>query len=116
MKYIPRLRKPDELREGDVRRFTLDKDGLVSYIGVVTRIEERKILVMQCYKDDYKGTRYLIKDVAETGLEYAMFLDGTEWILDKKAAGRRYGNLSKRDLRNIRDMRSWSTDKVRRIA
>ena len=116
MKYTPRLTKPDELREGDVRRFTLDKDGLVSYIGVVTRIDERAIMVMKCYKDDHKGTRYLIKDVAETGLEYAMFLDGIEWVLDKKAAGRRYGNLSKRDFRNIRDMRTWSTEYMRRIA
>ena len=116
MKYAHRLASTDELREGDVRRFTLDKGGMVSCIGVVTKIEEKTILVMQCYKDDPKSTRYLIKDLAETGLEYAMFLDGTEKKLEKKAAGRRYGNLSKRDLRNIRDMRTWSTDKVRWIA
>lgn len=115
MKYKPRLKEQDELREGDVRRFTLDKDGIVSYIGVLTRIEEGRILVMQCYKDDPKSTRYLIKDVEETGLEYSMFLDGIEWILDRKTAGRRYGKLSKRDFRNIRDMRTWSTENVRRI-
>ena len=72
--------------------------------------------MMQCYKDDPKSTRYLIKDVAETGLDYAMFLDGIEWVLDKKTAGRKYGCLSKRDFRNIRNMRTWSTEHVRRIA
>ena len=116
MRYTPRLTRPDEIREGDVRRFTLDDYGLISYIGIVTRMDGMRILVMKCYKDDPKGTRYLIKDVEETGLEYAMFLDGIEWIHEKKTAGRKYGNLSKRDFRNIMDMSTWSSEQVRRIA
>ena len=104
-RYIPRITKQDELKEGDVRRITVGKDGEFTYIGVVTRIREDTVLVKKCYSDDPKSTRYMIKDVDETGLEYAMFIDCIEWKVDKKRIGKRYGSLSKRDFRNIREMK-----------
>jgi len=104
-RYIPRITKPDELKEGDVHRITVGKDGEFTYIGVVTRIGEDTVLVKKCYSDDPKSTRYMIKDVDETGFEYAMFIDCIEWKVDKKRIGKRYGSLSKRDFRNIREMK-----------
>lgn len=105
MKYTPRLKEPDELKEGDVRRIIVGMDGEFTYIGIVTRIKEDTVLVKKCYRDDPKSTRYMIKDVDETGLEYAMFIDCIEWRVDKKRIGKRYGSLSKRDFRNIREMK-----------
>ena len=101
-RYIPRITKQDELKEGDVRRIALRKDCEFSYIGVITRINEKTVLVVRCYKDDPRSTMYMIRDVEETGLEYAMFTDGMEWIVEKDRVGRKYGSLSKRDFRNIR--------------
>ena len=93
----------DELAIGDVRRFSLNEGGeMTTFIGIVTGIEEESVRVKRCYKEDPKSSRYQIKDVAAAGLEYAMFIDDRVWRLNKNAIGRKYGILSKKDMRNIR--------------
>ncbi len=75
---------------------------MTTFIGIVTGIEEESVRVKRCYKEDLKSNRYQIKDVAAAGLEYAMFIDDRVWRLNKNAVGRKYGILSKKDMRNIR--------------
>ncbi len=93
----------DELGIGDVRRFSLNEGGeMTTFVGIVTGIEGNSVRVKRCYKEDLKSNRYQIKDVAAVGLEYAMFIDDRVWRLNKNAVGRKYGILSKKDMRNIR--------------
>jgi len=103
MRYHAIVAESEELGIGDVRRFTLNEGGETSsFIGVVTGVEECAVRVKRCYKEDPKSSRYVIKDVAAAGLEYALFVDDRVWRLNKNAVGRKYGSLSKKDMRNIR--------------
>jgi hypothetical protein len=89
---------------GDVRRFSLNEGGeMTTFIGIVTGIEEESVRVKRCYKEDPKSSRYQIKDVGAAGLEYAMFVDDKVWRMNKKTMGRKYGMLSKKDLRNVKE-------------
>ena len=93
-------REPDV---GDVRRFELNEGGeMTAFIGVVVGVDQSSVKVRRCYKEDQGNGRYQMKDVGMTGLEYAMFIDDEDRILEMRTVGRRYGCLSKRDMRNIR--------------
>jgi len=102
MRYHAIVAESEELGIGDVRRFTLNEGGETSsFIGVVTGVEECAVRVKRCYKEDPKSSRYQIKDVRETGLEYAMFVDDRVWRMNRNTIVRKYGTLSKKDLRNV---------------
>ena len=104
MKYKPMVLESDEIKVGDVRRFNLNDGGeLTTFIGVIIGLEGDDVEVKRCYKVDLKSSRYLIKDVGETGLEYAMFIDDRVWRMKGKTVGRKYGKLSKKDLRNVKE-------------
>ncbi len=103
MKYKPGTVETNEIKVGDVRRFNLNEGGeMTAFIGVVVGLEGENVRVMRCYKEDLRSSRYQIKDVRETGLEYAMFIDDRVWRMNGKMMGRKYGILSKKDLRNVK--------------
>ncbi len=103
MRYMPRSTGVREPEVGDICRFELNEGGeMTAFIGVVVGVDPSSVKVRRCYKEDQGNGRYQMRDVGTTGLEYAMFIDDKDMILEKRTAGRRYGCLSKRDMRNIR--------------
>ncbi len=103
MRFKPKTAENNELRIGDVRRFNLNEGGeATTFVGVVVGIGPSSVKVRRCYKEDRGNDRYQIKDVGETGLEYALFIDSSDKSIGRRTAGMRYGRLSKRDMKNIR--------------
>jgi len=104
MRYKPRTVEADEVKVGDVRRFNLNEGGEMStFIAVIVGMDCENVRVRRCYKEDPKSGRYQIKDVGAAGLEYAMFVDDKVWRMSRKTIGRKYGMLSKKDLRNVKE-------------
>lgn len=103
MRYVSKSIETREPEVGDVRRFELNEGGeMTAFIGVIVNVDPSFVTVRRCYKEDRGNGRYQMKDVGMTGLEYAMFIDDKDRTLERRTAGRRYGCLSKRDMRNIR--------------
>ena len=103
MKYRPYKAPEDILMVGDVRRCLYNGGGVTeSFYAIVTAVGPDTVSVRRLYGEDSVPHRYLIKDVGPTGLEYAMFVDPKTIDLPPKAVGRKYGRLSKMDMRNIR--------------
>ena len=101
--YRPRKPQNDPPSKGDVCKCVLRGGGLTeTFYAVVLAISADSVSVMKLYKDDALTSRYLIRDVGPTGLEYAMFVDSRIIKLSRSSIGMRVGRLSKMDLRNIR--------------
>ena len=104
MRYRPRAMESDEARIGDVRRVSLNEGGESStFIAVIVGMDHESVTVRRFYRDDPRCSRYQIKDVGSTGLEYAMFIDDRTLRMRRAAMGRRYGMLSRKDLRNVKE-------------
>ncbi len=103
MRYRPYKTSEDVLSVGDVRRCTLECGGATeTFYAVVMSVSQDRVTVRRLHKEDSHASRYLIRDVAPTGLDYAMFVDPGTMYLSRRTIGRKTGMLSKRDLKNIR--------------
>ncbi len=103
MKYRPYKEPEDVLSVGDVRRCTLECGvAAETFYAVVMSFSGDRVYVKRLHREDSHASRYLIRDVGPTGLEYAMFVDPGTMSLYTGAVGRKMGTLSKRDMRNIR--------------
>lgn|GEM_PF-3891936 len=103
MKYRPYKEPEDVLMVGDIRRYTINGGGMIeTFYAAVVSVTPDSVSVKRLYKEDSAASRYLIRDVAPTGLEYAMFVDTRITKLSIQTVGRKAGKLSKSDLRNIR--------------
>ncbi len=101
--YSPRKPQNDPLLEGDVYKCVLRGGGLTeTFYVVVMAATTDSISVKKLYKEDVSSSRYLIRDVGPSGLEYAMFVDPRIIKLSKSSIAMRIGRLSKTDLKNIR--------------
>ena len=65
-------------------------------------VSSDSVSVRKLHKDNYGASRYLLRDIAPTGLEYAMFADTKDSVLTLPQIGRKVGKISKTDMRNIR--------------
>ena len=103
MKYRPYKTPVDRLLAGDIRRCTIYGGELTeSFYAIVISVAPDSVLVRRLFKDNGGTTRYLIRDVGPTGLEYAMFVDSRDTRLPVAKVGRKIGKVSKTDMRNIR--------------
>ena len=103
MKYRPYKTPDDRLLTGDIRRCTINSGDLPeSFYAIVTSVSPDSILVRRLFKDNGGTSRYLIRDVGPTGLEYAMFVDSRDMKLPMENVGRKVGRVSKTDMKNIK--------------
>ena len=103
MKYRPYNPAEEGLAVGDIRKCTVNGGGVIeTFYVVVMAVSPGNIAVRRLYKDNWGASRYLIRDVAPTGLEYAMFVDTKDTVLQEQVIGRKTGMISKTDMRNIR--------------
>ena len=103
MKYRPYKTPEDRLLAGDVRRCTIYNGELTeSFYAILIAISSDSVLVRRLFKDNGGTSRYLIREVGPTGLEYAMFVDTRDMTLPIAKVGRKVGKVSKTDMRNIR--------------
>ena len=103
MKFRAPVKEDTEIRTGDIRRCAVNGGGEVeSFFAVVISVMSGSVTVRRFHKDDWGAARYLIKDIAPTGLEYAMFVDGKDLRLPVACIGRKSGRISKTDMRNLR--------------
>ncbi|AMH94979.1 hypothetical protein AR505_1264 [methanogenic archaeon ISO4-H5] len=103
LKYKPYKPAEENLAVGDVRKCTFNGVGVVeTFYVVVMAVYPGHIAVRKLHKDNWGATRYLIRDVAPTGLEYAMFVDTKDTEMQEQMVGRKTGRISKTDVRNIR--------------
>lgn len=103
MKYRPYKTPENRLLAGDVRRCAIYSGELTeSFYAIVISVAPDSVLVRRLFKDSEGTSRYLIRDVDSTGLEYAMFVDSRDTTLPIAKVGRKIGRISKTDMRNIR--------------
>ena len=103
MKYRPHKEQGDVLKIGDVRRCTINSGGEIeSFYAAVMSISLDSVSVKRLYKEDLGTSRYLIRDVKPTGLEYAMFVDTRIMNLPKKTIGHKIGRISKIEMKIVR--------------
>ena len=103
LKYRPYRTSDDVMAEGDIRRCTLGHGELEETFYVVVMSFTPDIAkVKRLHKEDEQGSRYLIKDLAPTGLEYSMFVDSRAVRIPRQAIGNRIGRISKTEIRKIK--------------
>ena len=76
--------------------------GSAGVASACVSVAPDSVLVRRLFKDSEGTSRYLIRDVGPTGLEYAMFVDSRDTTLPIAKVGRKIGRVSKTDMRNIR--------------
>lgn len=103
MKYRPYKALEDVLTAGDIRRCTLNRGGIIeTFYTAIISVSSDSVSVKRLYKEDSVASRYLLRDVAPTGLEYAMFVDSEFTDVPKQTLGKKVGRISKADMKNIR--------------
>ena len=103
MRYHQYGSADDGLAAGDICRCTLNVgEHEEAFYAIVVGTSRETVTIRRLHKADSGGARYILRDLASTGLDYAMFVDTGTTTVARKAIGRKVGKISKSDKRNLR--------------